>query len=86
VSRHHPTGIPPNFEGEAFLIVEVVAVLEDVADAERQRTPLLVPVKGVEVVADETMQLISVITVPPVSGWTGFFGDCRVIGVILVEE
>jgi hypothetical protein len=25
---------PPYFEGEAFLIVEVVAVLEDVSDAE----------------------------------------------------
>jgi hypothetical protein len=86
VSRHHPTGIPPNFEGEAFLIVEVVAVLEDVADAELQGTPILVPVEGVEIVADESVQLVAIVAIPPVSGWTGFLGDCRVIGVILVEE
>ncbi|MCD2205201.1 hypothetical protein LPA46_17960 [Halobacterium sp. KA-6] len=81
-----PLRVAADFEGEAFLIVKVVAVLKNVADAERQRTPILIPVEGVEVVADEAMQLVAVVAVAPVSGWTGFFGDGWVVAVVGVEQ
>ncbi|ELY37652.1 hypothetical protein C496_19120 [Natronorubrum tibetense GA33] len=50
-----PVGIPADFERDTFLVLEVVLLFESFADTELQRTPILIPVELVQVIANETV-------------------------------
>ena len=82
-----PLWVAVNFERDSFLMVEVVAVFQHVANAELQRAPILVPVERVEVVADEAVKLVAVVAGAPVAWWARLLGDGRIgVVVIVVEE
>ena len=51
-----PLWIAVDVERDSFLMGEVVAVLQHVADAELQRALRFVPVERVEIIADETVK------------------------------
>lgn len=65
-----PLWVAAYFEGDALLVLEVIAVPEYITDAELQRTMVFVPAERVEVVTDEAVQFIAIVTVTPVARWT----------------
>ncbi len=64
-----PVGIPADFERDLFLVLEVVLLCENRSDAELQGTPILASVELVQVFADETVEIVAILTGAPVSRW-----------------
>ena len=71
-----PLGITTDFECEPFVVLEVVAVFEYVTDAKFERTSVFVPVERVQIVTDEAVQLVAVVTSSPIPRWTRFLRHC----------
>ena len=63
-----PLWVAADFECESFLMGEVVAVFQYVADAEFECALCFVPVERVEVVADEAVKFVAIVAVAPVAG------------------
>jgi len=78
-----PLWVAADFERESFLMVEVVAIFQYVADPELECTLRFVPVEGVEVVADEAVKIVAVVAVAPVTWWAWLLRD-RWFGVVVV--
>ena len=82
-----PLWIAVNFERESFLMIKVIAVLQHVADAELERTPCFVPVERIEVVADEAVKFVAIVTGAPVTWRTRLLRDrWSGVAVVLLEE
>jgi hypothetical protein len=50
-------------------VLEIVTIFEYVTDATFECTSVFVPVERVEVVANEPMQLVALVTSAPVARW-----------------
>ncbi|MFB6254650.1 MAG: hypothetical protein ABEI06_08575 [Halobacteriaceae archaeon] len=70
---------------DTFLRREVVPVFEDITDAELQRTPVIVPVEGVEIVPDEAVEVVAVRLGAPISRRRRFLRHRRVVAMVFVE-
>ena len=70
-----PLWVAVDVECDSFLMIEVVAVLQYVADAELECALRFVPVESVEVVADEAVKFVAVVTSAPVARRPWLFRD-----------
>jgi len=64
-----PLWVAVQFERDPLVVLEIVAVSEYVTDAEFECTLVFVPVERVEIVTDETVQLVAVFSGAPVPRW-----------------
>jgi len=64
-----PLRVATDLKRDALVVVEVVPVFEYVTDAKLECTPVFVPVERVEVVVDETVQLVAPFRSDPVARW-----------------
>jgi len=61
-----PLRITTDFECETFVVIKAVPVFKHVTNTEFKYTSLFVPVERVQVVADEAVQLVAVVTGAPI--------------------
>jgi len=71
-----PLGITTDFECDPLVVLEAVAVFEYITDAKFERTSVFVPVEGVQVVPNEAVQLVAVVTSPLIPWWRRVLRHC----------
>lgn len=63
-----PLWVTTYFGCHALVVVEVVSVFEYGTEPEFECTVLFIPIERVEVVPDETVKVVAVVTSAPISG------------------
>jgi len=81
-----PLWIATDFECETFVVLEAVSVFKHITDAEFECALVLAPLERVEIIADEAVQLVAIITIPPIPRRRWVLGHCRIVTVVSIKE